>query len=277
MPRALPRQVTSPIVAVLARLGVTPNMLTTAQLVGGIIAGYVTATGHLVEGGIILIASAFLDAIDGTLARTTGKATPFGAVFDSVIDRLFEGAIFGGILYYYLDRGMKTESMLAFVAMVGSLSVSYVRARAEGAGISLYDGIFTRVVRILFLTLGLVANVLSGVLWLLAVATVLTTLHRLYAVWQRFQEIARLDRLAREPQAGPPRDQELAYIQSNWPALSRGYAGRWIAVEEDRIVAAAESEGEADAAARAAGVSIPFVVFVSAAEELPFVGGSWRQ
>ncbi len=114
-------------------------------------------------------------------------------MFDSVIDRLFEGAVFGGILFYYLDRAMKTESMLVFVAMVGSLCVSYVRARAEGAGISLYDGIFTRVVRLLVLTLGLVANVLSGVLWFLAVVTLLTTFHRLYAVWQKFQDQAKAE------------------------------------------------------------------------------------
>jgi phosphatidylglycerophosphate synthase len=84
--------------------------------------------------------------------------------------------------------------MLVFVAMLGSISVSYVRARAEGEGIQIYDGIFTRVVRILILTFGLVltglgADILSAVLWLLAVATVLTTFHRLYAVWLRFREM----------------------------------------------------------------------------------------
>jgi phosphatidylglycerophosphate synthase len=193
MPRALPRQVSSPIVAVLARIGVTPNMLTVAQLIGGLIAGYVIGTGHLLAGGVVLLASAFLDAIDGSLARATGKATPFGAVFDSVVDRLFEGAIYGGVLYYYLDAADKTHAMLAFIAMVGSISVSYVRARAEGAGISIYDGIFTRVVRLVLLTFGLVADMLGVVLWVLAVATILTTFHRLYAVWQKFREIEKAE------------------------------------------------------------------------------------
>lgn len=189
MPRALPRQVTGPVVSVLAKIGVTPNMLTIAQLVGGIIAGFIIANGELLIGGIVLILSAALDAFDGTLARTTGKVTRFGGVFDSTIDRMFEGAILGGLLYYFLDLGAKTESMLVFVVMVGSLCVSYVRARAEVEGVSLYDGIFTRVVRLLFITAGLVvSDLLEPILWLLAVATIATAFHRLYATWLKLKD-----------------------------------------------------------------------------------------
>jgi len=190
MPRALPRQITGPVVAVLARIGVTPNMLTIAQLIGGVIAGAIIANGDLVLGGVVLILAAALDAFDGTLARTTGKVTKFGGVFDSTIDRMFEGAILGGILYYYLDLGAKEESMLTFVTMVGSLCVSYVRARAEVEGVALYDGIFTRVVRLLFLTAGLMLDILHPILWILAVATVLTAFHRLYATWVKLGDQA---------------------------------------------------------------------------------------
>src|SRR5439155_1173219 len=91
------------------------------------------------------------------------------------------------ILYYYLDRADKTGSMLAFVTVVGSLCVSYVRARAEGEGVELYDGLFTRVVRILLLTLGLVAGFLTPVLWLLAVMTIATTFQRLFVVWLKLR------------------------------------------------------------------------------------------
>ena len=189
MPRALPRQVTTPIVAALARLGVTPHQLTLAQLAGGIVAGVVIASGELAWGGVILLASATLDAFDGALARATGRVTRFGGVFDSTVDRLFEGAVFAGVLYYYLDRGVKEESLLVFVAMVGSLCVSYVRARAEVEGVSLYDGIFTRVVRILILTAGLVLGLLSAVLWLLVVMTLLTTAQRLFVVWLRLRDV----------------------------------------------------------------------------------------
>ena len=190
MPRALPRQITGPVVAVLARIGVTPNMLTVAQLIGGVIAGVIIANGDLAIGAVVLIAAAALDAFDGTLPRTTGKVTKFGGVFDSTIDRMFEGAILGGILYYYLDLGAKQESMLTFVTMAGSLCVSYVRARAEVEGVALYDGIFTRVVRLLFLTAGLLFDVLHPILWILAVATVLTAFHRLYATWLKLRDEA---------------------------------------------------------------------------------------
>src|SRR5204863_384877 len=81
-------------------------------------AAFVIGSGHLFWGGVALLAAASLDAFDGTLARTTGQATKFGGVFDSVIDRLFEGAVLGGILHYYLDRGDKTACMLAFVTVV---------------------------------------------------------------------------------------------------------------------------------------------------------------
>ncbi len=185
MPRALPRQVTGPVVSVLARLGVTPNMLTVAQLVGGVIAAVIIANGNLRLGGVVLVASAALDAFDGTLARTTGRVTKFGGVFDSTVDRLFEGAVLGGLLYYFLDHGTKQEVMLVFATTVGSLCVSYVRARAEVEGVALYDGIFTRVVRLAFLTFGLIVGLLHPILWILAVATVLTAFHRLFATYQK--------------------------------------------------------------------------------------------
>ena len=188
MPRALPSQVTGPVVAVLARLGVTPNMLTTAQLFGGIGAAVLIAEGELVWGGVAILAAAALDAFDGTLARTTGRVTRFGGVFDSTVDRLFEAVVFGGLLWYYLELGQRDESMLVFVAAVGSLSVSYVRARAEVERIQLYDGLFTRAVRVIVLATGLLVGEVLIVLWILAVMTVLTTLQRLFVTYQRLRE-----------------------------------------------------------------------------------------
>jgi phosphatidylglycerophosphate synthase len=188
MPRALPRQVTLPVVAVLARLGVTPNMLTVAQLLGGFGAAFVIGRGELVWGGVALLLASALDAFDGTLARTTGQVTRFGGVFDSTIDRMFEGVVLGGILFYYLERNADLESMLVFIAVVGSLCVSYVRARAEVEGVSLYDGIFTRGVRIVVLSAGLVLGALQVVIWVLAVMTVVTAFHRLFAVWLKLRD-----------------------------------------------------------------------------------------
>jgi phosphatidylglycerophosphate synthase len=188
MPRALPRQVTGPVVSLLIRLHVTPNQLTVAQLLGGIAAALVIASGELRWGGLLMLAASALDAFDGTLARTTGKVSRFGGVFDSTIDRLFEGAVLAGLLYYYLERDLTMESMLVFVATVGSLCVSYVRARAEVEGVSLYDGIFTRVVRLVLLAAGLIIGGLTVILWVLAVMTLVTTFHRLFAVWLKLRD-----------------------------------------------------------------------------------------
>jgi phosphatidylglycerophosphate synthase len=188
MPRALPSQVTGPVVAVLARLGVTPNMLTVAQLLGGLGAAVLIASGELAWGGVAVLAAAAIDAFDGTLARTTGQVTRFGGVFDSTVDRIFEGVVYGGLLWYYLGLGLRDESMLVFVAAVGSLSVSYVRARAEVERIKLYDGLFTRAVRVIVLAAGLVVGEVVIVLWVLAVMTVLTTLQRLVVTYRRLRE-----------------------------------------------------------------------------------------
>ena len=187
VPRALPSQVTMPVVAVLARIGVTPNMLTVAQLAGGIGAAVLIGSGELVWGGVAVLLAASLDAFDGTLARTTGRVTRFGGVFDSTVDRLFEGVVLGGILYYYLDVGAKEESLLVFFTLLGSLSVSYVRARAEVEGVQIYDGLFSRAVRIIFLSAGLMLGELRIILWVLAIMTLLTTFHRLFVVWLKLR------------------------------------------------------------------------------------------
>jgi len=182
----------------MAKLGITPNMLTIAQLVGGVIAAYIIASGELFWGGIAVLLASALDAFDGTLARTTGRVTKFGGVFDSTIDRMFEGVVLGGVLWYFLDAGQKAESLLVFATGIGSLCVSYVRARAEATGVQIYDGIFTRVVRILVLSAGLLTGELRIVLWLLAVMTTLTAFHRLYAVYQKLAPIDAAEREARK-------------------------------------------------------------------------------
>jgi CDP-diacylglycerol--glycerol-3-phosphate 3-phosphatidyltransferase len=187
MPRALPVQLTGPVVAVLARFGVTPNMLTIGQLVGGIGAAALIAGGELVWGAIALALSASLDAFDGALARSTGQASRFGGVLDSVVDRLFEGAILGGMLFHLLEMGEKTDSMLVLVGAVGSICVSYVRARAQAEGVELLEGLFTRPVRLALLFVGLVLDQLTAMLWVLAIMTILTTVQRLLIVWLKLQ------------------------------------------------------------------------------------------
>lgn len=180
LPSRAPASVLAPIVAALARAGVTPNMLSVTGLLGNGAAGVLVARGDLVAAGIVMLLASGLDMLDGALARATGKAGPVGALLDSTFDRASEAAVLFGVLWYAIDRGDDEQAALAFVAVVGSMLVSYVRARVEGLGGKLTDGLFTRAERVVLLALALLFGFLRGALWVLAVLTVLTAAQRLY-------------------------------------------------------------------------------------------------
>lgn len=191
IPRSAPSWLTEPAVGVLSRLGVTPNMLTVAGLAGNCGAAVLCGTGEFLFAGIVMLASSALDFLDGALARATDRATPFGSVFDAFMDRVSEAAVLFGLLVYFSDRGGRTEELLVFVAVVGSLMVSYARARAEIIGVKMREGLFTRAERVVLLGGGLIAadvtneiDLITGVLWALAVLTPLTALQRLFIIWR---------------------------------------------------------------------------------------------
>ena len=184
LPRSAPRWLTDPIVGFLARLGVTPNMLTLAGVLGSAGAAVLAARGEFLPAGVVLLAASSLDLLDGALARKTGRATSFGSVFDAVMDRVSEAAVLFGLLVYFSDRGGQTEELLAFAAVVASFLVSYVRARAEIVGIALREGLFARPERVLVLGAGLMIDQVTAALWILAVVAGLTAIQRLFIVWR---------------------------------------------------------------------------------------------
>ena len=187
LPHSLPQRFIDPVALAVARTGLTPNALTALGLVGSLGAAALVAGGYFLIGGLVVLAAAALDLLDGALARATGRVTAFGGVFDSVLDRLGEAAVLGGVLFHFSEGGHRQEVVLAFIAVVGSIMVSYVRARAEGAGLKLTDGIFTRPERVIVLGLGLMVDQMLIALWILAVLTVFTVLQRLYTVWRRLE------------------------------------------------------------------------------------------
>ena len=132
-----------------------------------------------------------MDLLDGALARATGRVIPCGAVFDAVMDRVSEAAILFGILYYYVDRDAGQESLLAFAAIVGSLLVSYVKARGEVLGITIREGLFTRAERVILIGGGSIIDQVRIALWILAVLANLTALQRLYLIWRKTREGAK--------------------------------------------------------------------------------------
>lgn len=186
LPHAVPRWITDPIVSVIARTGATPNHLSALGFAGNLGAGALAARGDFLIAGVLMLAFSAVDLLDGALARATGRATPFGAVFDSVLDRLSEAAVLSGLLFYYSGRGEREEIALCFAALVGSILVSYVRARAQANGFDLREGLFTRAERVLLLGGGLIIDQARIALWALAVLAHATALQRLFAVWQHF-------------------------------------------------------------------------------------------
>jgi CDP-diacylglycerol---glycerol-3-phosphate 3-phosphatidyltransferase len=169
---------------VIGATGISPNGLTLLGLVLNIGAGAIVASGMLLAGGIaLLIASAF-DMLDGAVARATGKASRFGAFLDSVIDRYCEAVVLIGLIVVLSRAGDTPLVVAATAALVGSLLVSYARARAEGLGLDCEVGLLQRPERVIILAIGLIAAdyLLAPVIWTLAVVTNITVVQRILHV-----------------------------------------------------------------------------------------------
>ena len=193
LPRTAPRWFTGPIVDLLARVGVTPNMLTFAGVAGNVVAAVLAGSGELVAAGVVVLVASSLDMLDGALARATGQATDFGSMFDAVMDRVSEAAVLFGLLVYFSDRGDRTEELLIFVAAVASILVSYVRARAEIIGLEMKEGLFSRAPRVIVIGVGLILDAVwddsvTAMLWTLATFASVTAVQRLVLVWWKTRD-----------------------------------------------------------------------------------------
>jgi CDP-diacylglycerol--glycerol-3-phosphate 3-phosphatidyltransferase len=177
----------------LGRLGLTPNALT---IIGSLLTasvGLLVAQGWFVAGGLCLFLFSATDTLDGALARATNRVSTFGAFLDSVCDRYAEAAVFFGLLWYYQSAANPLGVALTYLALVGSLMVSYARARAEGVGLQVAEvGWFQRPERIIALGLAFLLAPLYPPILLIALAllTILTTL----TVIQRVRHVARASR-----------------------------------------------------------------------------------
>jgi CDP-diacylglycerol--glycerol-3-phosphate 3-phosphatidyltransferase len=175
----------SPVVDVLAAVGIRPNHLT---ILGGLIAassGYAAAQGELRIAGAVFLGGSLLDAFDGALARRTGRVSVFGAFLDSLLDRVGEGLLLLGILVYFIalddDRGV----VLAFGVTLVSVLVSYARARAEGLGLRGVGVVSPRSVRVAILVAGLLLNQLIPALALILVLSIISVVQRTVSVWRQ--------------------------------------------------------------------------------------------
>ncbi|MFP6679387.1 MAG: CDP-alcohol phosphatidyltransferase family protein [Dehalococcoidia bacterium] len=182
----LSRWFEEPASAALDKLGVTPNMATLTGTVISVGAGAAAADGRWILAGILVILGATFDMLDGGIARRTGQVSRRGALLDSVMDRVAEGALLMGLLVYYTRSNTfdQTLALLAFIAFAGSMMVSYVRARAEGLGMKGTAGFATRPERVVVISVALLLSEPGWGLWILAVATPLSALYRFWAEWR---------------------------------------------------------------------------------------------
>lgn len=155
-------------------------MVSVAGFVGNGLAAWLITREQLVAAGVVYGVFSALDLVDGAVARATNQATPFGAVFDAVLDRLSEALVLAGIAWYFADRGEHVQAGIIYAALFGSIAVSYVRARAEIMGIAMREGLFRRQERVVVVTLGLLFNGLTLVAWLLAILSNITAIQRFW-------------------------------------------------------------------------------------------------
>lgn len=174
--------VVDPIGAFLNRLGIAPNTLTFAGLIGNLIGAMFLSQGNFLIGGLIVLAMGPLDALDGTMARLRGEASDFGAFVDSVTDRYIELIIYGGLIVHYLQQTESVWAGLVFTAAAGSVLVSYVKARAESLDFEVKGGILTRAERYIVLAPSLVLGIPKVGIAIVAVLANITALQRIYFV-----------------------------------------------------------------------------------------------
>jgi CDP-diacylglycerol--glycerol-3-phosphate 3-phosphatidyltransferase len=187
-------RVMTPLGRTLARLGVTPDTITLVGTLGVVVSALsFYPRGQLFWGTVVITVFVFADALDGVLARMTGKGSMWGAFLDSTLDRLADAAVFSGLVFYFVLKD-DPEIVLAGVALfclVAGALVSYAKARAEGLGMTANVGIAERTER---LVVALVAAGLSGLgvpyilaigLWLLAAASAFTVVQRMVHVYRQ--------------------------------------------------------------------------------------------
>ncbi|MCA9875478.1 MAG: CDP-alcohol phosphatidyltransferase family protein [Anaerolineales bacterium] len=176
-----------PIVTLLAKYHFSPDTLTVIGMLSHFLLAYLIAIGEMRWAGIAMIILAPLDALDGSLARKLGrKQGGFGAFLDSTLDRLAEIILFAGFIYYYQQRGEVAMLALSYVAITGSLMVSYTRSKAESLHMSAKVGIMSRVERYVLMMFFLVIDYPGVAVGVLAVFTYVTVGQRMYHVWYQY-------------------------------------------------------------------------------------------
>lgn len=190
--RASVSRVTDPIGAALVRVGLTPNGMTLVGTVGAVgFALWLFPTGHLLAGTFCVWGFVMLDLLDGAMARAQGGGTKFGGVLDSTCDRIADGTLMASISWYAFEVADRPSlGAAALICLVLGQVISYIKARAEAAGLTANVGLVERAERLIIALVGTglqglgVPYAVDVALWLLVVGSVITVAQRLVAVRQ---------------------------------------------------------------------------------------------
>ena len=173
----------------LGRTNLSPNWFTIVGLLLNVVVAAVIASGNLTLGGVLMLGAGAFDMLDGAVARATKQITRFGGFLDSTLDRYSEAAIYFGLLVYFeRETSNHTAVLLIYAAAIGSLMVSYARARAEAAGLRAEVGLFARPERVVLLSVFLLLQRPFWAVAILALLTNATALQRIMHVWRVTRE-----------------------------------------------------------------------------------------
>jgi CDP-diacylglycerol--glycerol-3-phosphate 3-phosphatidyltransferase len=199
----------------LDRIGVTADGLTLIGLAFAIGTGVLIADGHLLLGMFGVILTGLPDILDGSVARSSGRAGPRGAFFDSVCDRVADMVIFGGVAWYLADENARLP-VLVLAVLALSMLITYERARAESLGFSARGGLMERAERLVLLGVGLAFDILVPILWIMLVLTAFTAVQRFVKVWR--QASPEPTRRVRHPRASDPEEARAGGLAQWWAA-----------------------------------------------------------
>jgi len=189
-----------PFIERIIRIQVHPNHFTILGLIISLISAFFYAKHNIRLGGLFILLSGICDIIDGKVARKTGQSSKFGALFDSSLDRYAELFMFLGTAIYFVQKDHPITSIMVFLALGGSMMVSYVRARSEGLGFDCKVGIMQRPERIVYIGVSSLIHpiVLEVVIWMIAILSNFTAIQRMFHVWA-------LERQSIKTEQNPPK------------------------------------------------------------------------
>jgi len=184
-------RVADPVARALLGARIRPNQLTVLGLCCSAASAAAFALDRQRWGGVLLALAGACDILDGALARASGQVSPFGAFLDSVLDRYSDLLVLAGLVVLFMRVGRAVDVVATLAALMGTVMVSYTRARAESVGVECKVGLMERGERLLLLIAGALANLLVPAVWLVAVGANATALHRILHTWRATRGIYR--------------------------------------------------------------------------------------